>query len=73
MIFYNPEQVSGIAYNKAVHLPFALHHIHHCRMQNDRYAIDRVVGGHHRLCTAFFEGRLEGFQIIFAHIARVNT
>ncbi|MNJ00839.1 hypothetical protein D3C73_1602790 [compost metagenome] len=42
-------------------------------MQDDRYAIQRVVGGHHGLGAAFLEGRLEGFQIIFTHISRINA
>ncbi|MNI11027.1 hypothetical protein D3C73_641570 [compost metagenome] len=71
MIFYNPEQISGIAYNKTVHFPFALHNLHDCRMQNHRNAVHRVVRRHHRLRAAFLEGRLEGFQIILAHIARI--
>ncbi|MNE65920.1 hypothetical protein D3C80_1614430 [compost metagenome] len=73
MIFYNSEQIPGVAHNEPVHFPLALDHIHHRRMQNNRYAIKRIVGGHHRLCAAFLEGRLEGFQIIFTQIARVNA
>ncbi|MNY57727.1 hypothetical protein D3C86_1939770 [compost metagenome] len=73
MVLHNPEQIAGITYNKSVHLPFALHHIHNRRMQDNRHTVDRIVGGHHRLGAAFLEGRLKGFQIIFAHITRINA
>ncbi|MNC81648.1 hypothetical protein D3C75_1348440 [compost metagenome] len=32
MILNNTEQIPGIAYNKPVHLPFALNYIHHRRV-----------------------------------------